>query len=285
MPPMRLIQSPQNWRIRRVRALQTRRGRRRERCFVLEGVLLVEEALAAGAQLQEVFVCPELLGASKTEQLVQRLPPTAETFAVPEQLFRQLAETSTPQGIAAVTVQPEQDLDDTKLPAVACVVAAWGLRDPGNLGAIIRTAHAAGAAAVVTVGDSVDAFAGKVTRSSMGSVFHVSIRHAENLDRLCEWAQEQHLAVVAMTVHEGSAHYEVVYPERTLFVVGHETQGLPTELVEAAWRRVTIPMPGGAESLNAAVSASIVLYEFVRQRAARKSEEITVQTKGDEGEK
>jgi len=281
---MRPIESPHNPHLRRLRALHTRKGRQEQGRFLLEGLLLAEEALAAGLKPEEAFLCPALLGGEKTERALAALSAETDTWQLPEALFRLAADTTTPQGIILVAPRREQPLSALDVPAEAPVLAAWEVRDPGNLGTMIRTAHAAGAAAVVTVGEATDPFAGKVARSSMGSLFRVPLAHAARAEEFTSWAAASGLAVAALTAQGGSAHYDVTYPPRTAFVVGNEVRGLPSELREGAWREITIPMPGGAESLNAAVSAAVVLFEFARQSALRHRAEAASAVTGDEGE-
>lgn len=265
-----MLTSLRNPQVRLCRALAQRQVRDREGKFVLEGVRLLEEALAAGAQLEQAFYCPQLVQGQRAKQLVQGLAKVAELLEVSEAVCRSLSDTTTPQGVLAIARRPEVKLADLKLGERALLVALENLRDPGNLGTVIRSADAAGAAAVVLCGDCVDHTNPKVVRSSMGSLFHVPVVTEPSVGPLAEWARRNGLILLAATTQGERFCHEVVLPARVGFLVGSEAHGLSAEALAAAAGTVRIPMPGRAESLNAAMAASILLYEAVRQQTQAK---------------
>jgi len=263
-----MIDSPHNPRVKRFRALAQRKYRREEGCFPIEGTHLLEEALAAHATLEEVFVCPE----RATSENAQRLVAAVRAAGVPcqevtERAFQQLSDTETPQGLAAIARLPETRLEQLILPPTALVLVACEINDPGNLGTMIRTASAAGAEAVVCTAGSVDAFGPKVVRSTQGTIFHLPVVQDVTASELVTWARAQAVALVATSTQAEQAYFAASYADRTAVLVGSEAHGLSEELLAAADRHVRIPMPGRAESLNAAIAAALMLFEVVRQRS------------------
>jgi TrmH family RNA methyltransferase len=259
-----VITSRQNQHVKLFRALAERKLRQREGKFVLDGVLQVAEAREAGWAFDEVFVCPELLRAKGGRALLGELPTEVPHWEVSEHVFRALTDRAEPEGIAAIVLLPSRALADLGIGEQALVVAVEAIRDPGNLGTIIRTCHAAAADALVTLGDSVDAFGPKAVRAAMGSVFHVPVVEA-HVAGFRRWAHAEGLRVLAAAAEGGRPFHEVTFPARAALLLGNEAHGLSAEALACADERIAIPMPGGTESLNAAVAAGILIYEALRQ--------------------
>lgn len=259
-----VIESSQNRYVKHLRALATAKGRREHGEFLVEGVRALEEALEAGTRLSFVVYCPEL-GGERARQLAQRLEQRHRVLQVTERVYRSFSQVQAPEGVAAAVGIPRVSLDD--LPADASLVlAAVDLRDPGNMGTLVRLADAVGADAFIAVGSCVDLYEPKVVRATVGSVFHLPLVQDVTADQALAWAQAQKIATVATTLRGGEAWASVRYPPRVLVLLGGEAEGLGEELVQRADLRVFIPMPGRAESLNVAVAGGIVAYEIVRQR-------------------
>ena len=257
-----LITSPQNQTIKLFRALATAKGRQEHGLFAIEGAHLVEEMIAAGWRAKVGYVCPELF---KDQTLARHLKKSVDTLVeVAASVFKEMSDTVTPQGIAAAVPLPRHTLG--ALPAgPGVVLAVHEVRDPGNMGTMIRTAGAAGALGVLAVGDCVDFYSPKVVRAAAGAMFHLPLVEVVEPE-LVQWAGETGAALVATVVQEGTPLPEAALPERCAVLIGSEAHGLPEALLTASEVRVTIPMPGRAESLNAALAAGIVLYEYNRQR-------------------
>jgi TrmH family RNA methyltransferase len=234
----------------------------------VEGVRLLEEALAAGRQPQWVIYTPGLAprGQAIVESFLQRGTPVEP---VSPQVFKAAGDTRTPQGILAVL--PVQPLPLPPTPDFILILDA--LRDPGNLGTILRTAAAAGVQAVLLSPGSVDPYAPKVVRSAMGAHFRLPVHEqtwpeiGETLgarpgtDRLCLY-----LADAAGGVCYTSADFR----RPLALILGGEAAGAGQEARVLAAERVTIPMPGKTESLNAAAAAAVLLFEVIRQRGSDK---------------
>jgi len=262
------IESPANRRIRDYKSLATGKGRREHGRFQLEGLSLIEEALRAGLAPEAVYWCPERAQGEREAELVEALGKRAEVFEVTERVLEQMSSTVTPQPIAAEARIPDRRLTDIGLAERCLILAPLETQDPGNLGTMVRTAHAVGAAAVVAVGNCVDAYSPKVVRATMGSLFHLPVIPRAQPEDFLAWCEANSIGVVAATVHTERSLYGTRFAPWTVMLLGGETQGLPESLVGPSVTQVAIPMPGGAESLNVAVAAAVMMYEYRRQYPA-----------------
>lgn len=264
-----MITSTHNPRVRALRALRLRKAREKEGRFLAEGIRLVEEALDCGAAVETLLVAPELLVSERARELVRRLPPERQ-LALGEEAFRSLSERDDPQGIAAVVRIEERGLEELALDGRSLVVAACQVRDPGNLGSIIRTADAAGASAVIVVEPAVDVYDPESVRATMGSLFALPVVRAADEGALAAWwgrarARGLPLMVVGSSAHAQQAHYEVKYRRPVVLLVGNEQLGLSPALREGADALVRLPMAGRATSLNVSAATAALVYEIVRQ--------------------
>ncbi len=261
-----MITSAHNPKIQAVRALL---GRRRERAaqgeFAVEGVRLAEEAFQAGWIPQLVLVGPQLSerGRSLVEGFSQR---GIEVEEISEALVASLADTETPQGLLAVFRARILPLPE-KLDFVLVVDA---VRDPGNLGTILRSALAAGVQAVFFTPGTVDVFSPKVLRAGMGAQFHLPARllNWDEILAACRKPAEP-LRLLLAEAGQGDSLWQSDLCQPLALIVGGEAEGASREARALADGLITIPMPGPSESLNAAVAASIILFEAVRQRSQR----------------
>ena len=258
------ISSSSNPKIQRARALLNQRQARHEQhAFVVEGVRLVEEALDSGWEAQMALY---------SDQLSERGMETVERFRalkvdvseVPPRLMDQITGTETPQGLLAVFRQRDIPLPD----APDFVLIADNLRDPGNLGALLRSAAAFGVQAVILSPGNTDAFAPKVLRAGMGAHFRLPIYHRswEEIRALCKEHAPTPLTIYLADANEGVACWDLDLRQPVALIVGSEAEGASPRARELRDQTISIPMPGQSESLNAAVAASILLFEVVRQR-------------------
>jgi TrmH family RNA methyltransferase len=242
--------------------LQRHTGRRRAGRFLAEGPNLVEAAARCGLVL-EVFA---------TEAAAHRhagLLAGLMVHEVTERAAKALSETVTPSGLVAVCTMPDADLSDVLATEPRLVVVAVDLSEPGNAGTLIRLADAMGAAAVVFAGHSVDPYNGKCLRSSAGSIFSVPVVIEAGVGAVVAGLRDSGLRVLATTLDGELSLDDAVLGAPTAWVFGPEAQGLSAEVAALADHRVTIPMAGGAESLNVAAAAAICLYQSARaQRLA-----------------
>lgn len=182
-------------------------------------------------------------------------------FALAEGVIEKIADAQTPQPVLAAVRFEQRDVDS--IPKAGLILVLHDLRDPGNVGTIIRSADAAGATAVVMTGQSVDPFNPKTLRASAGAIFHLPVVVASIGATLDHFADTQLLATV---VHGGRSHREIDYLRASVVVIGNEADGLDAATVERCAESISIPMDGRSESLNAAIAASLIAFEALWQR-------------------
>lgn len=194
---------------------------------------------------------------------------SAKLYQVTDAVLAKLSDTQAPQGLIAVAGLPENNLK--LLPdraATAPLVVLDRVQDPGNLGTMIRTADAVGAAAVLLLGGSVDVYSPKVVRASMGSLFHVPVIEQLSEKELLAFCRERGYQLAVTTLEASQSLYTADLRQPLALVIGNEANGVSASLQAQALVRLRIPMPGRAESLNAAMAAGIVLFERLRQQQA-----------------
>ena len=248
---MEHLTSLKNPKIQLWKSLKDRKGRRETGCCLVEGRKLVEEALKSSFPVEAV-----LADAARLEQLA--LPEDIPVYAMPEHVLAAVCDTKTPQGIAAVVRITDAPASGTK------IVVLDGVQDPGNVGTIIRTADAAGLDGVMLSGQCADLFSPKVLRATMGSVFRMGVRVTDDLPGELTKMKREGFSVISSQL-DGTPFYErEAVGEKFCLVIGSEGNGVTPEVQAVATHRVKLPMRGGAESLNAAVAAGIMMYELMR---------------------
>ncbi len=258
------ITSLNNERVRRVQALiRGTRRRLREGLFVVEGRRLVQEALDAGSPVVETFFTPDFAaepaGQALVEAVCKRSDSCWETTAA---VFAALADTETPQGILAVTPLPDLPLPPAT--EAGLILIPDEVRDPGNLGTILRAAWAAGVAQVWVPPGTVDASNPKVVRAGMGAHFRVPMRRA-TWDEIQRWLDG--IPVWLAEAGRGVAYDAVDWRGRAALIVGGEAAGPgPAARGLAGAQEVYIPMAAGVDSLNVAIATAVLLFEAARQR-------------------
>lgn len=262
------VTSASNPRLRAVLALRRRRAREAEGRTVVDGYEELALALDAGVVPDTVLHCPELmLDPERQSALVERARALgASTIRCSRAAFEKVAYREGPDGFLAVVPVAGTALDELVLPPDPLVLVCEGLEKPGNLGAVLRTADAAGVAAVVAADPVTDWGNPNVVRASKGTVFALPVASATTAEALA-WLDANDVRLVVTTPETDLLHTDVDYTGRVAIAVGSEKYGADQTLLDAATHRVRIPMHGKANSLNVAASAAIVLYEAVRQRS------------------
>ena len=243
------------------RDLQRRKARERQRLFVVEGVRSSEEALRARLVLRGALVAPSLEDAERGQALRASLVDhNVPVFDVTESELGSAADTVSPQGVLLVAAIPDRALADVTLGDRALVLALDGLQDPGNVGTMLRTAAALGAAATVALPGTVDLWNAKVVRSAMGALFHHPAV-TSTWDELDAFRSARTVALWAADAAGDSVSDATGdRPARLVLAVGNEGGGLSAECRARADRLVALPIAADVESLNAAVAAGILLY-------------------------
>ena len=263
---MEPITSLANERVRWARSLKGSRARLRDQQYLLEGVRLVEEVLRVGRIPTLVFIAPRLLQLERGQSLIERLESHPDLQGrvqrVTDEVLAAVADTVVPQGVVAVV---PISAPPTGPPGLLLILD--NLRDPGNLGTVLRSAAAAGVEEVLLPPGTVDPHNPKVVRSAMGALFRLPLR------KRVPWEiVKQQVAGRDVWIADpagGEPYFRVDWDQPTALIVGGETEGVSQRSEDLATGRVQIPMVAGAESLNAGVAASILLFEARRQRTER----------------
>jgi len=259
-----LITSKNNSKIKLVRSLQTRRRNREvEKAFVAEGVRLVEEAVSV--QWPMNFLLYDETLSDRGQDLIIRLRSRSQTEIgqITPELMQEISDTETPQGILGVFKL--QSLSLATKPSF--MIIADQIRDPGNMGTLLRTSEAAGADGIIITPGTVDAFSPKVVRAGMGAHFHLPI-HSQSWEEI-----ETYLAGIPIFLTEaegGTPLWEANFQQDCALLIGGEAFGATESGKKLVKNTITIPMHGRVESLNAAIAAGIVIAEVLRQRATQK---------------
>jgi TrmH family RNA methyltransferase len=252
------ITSVHNERVKYVRALARRRSRQREGRFVVEGTRLVEEAVRAGVRPTLVLYTAAWAAQPASQELLASLALAVDgAWLVSEAALAACADTQTPQGVLAVVPFPHLEAQS------GLVLILDGLRDPGNVGTILRSAEAAGVGQAILTPGTVDLYNPKVVRGSMGTHFRLAVTR---LDWPAIGDAVSGRDVWLADIAGGIAYDNVDWTMPSALIVGGEATGAGREARELATGRVTIPMTGDTESLNAAMAATVILFEAARQR-------------------
>ncbi len=257
--------------MRRLRQLLRKRSlRSAERVLVVEGAELLAVALAAGARVEAVYVAPEGADVPAVAEVTARaLAVGARVFDLGPGVMERVASTVTPQPVLAVVGWEPAALGD--LAGAALVVVCADLRDPGNVGTVIRTADASGADAVVCCDGTVDPTNPKCVRATAGSLFHLPVVVGGAAVDVVTDLASRGLSTVGTAVSGGLDYAEFDWRRPVALVLGNEASGLDAQVTAALGAAVTVPMAGRAESLNVSVAAAVLCFEALRQRRADRS--------------
>ncbi|NLP29433.1 MAG: RNA methyltransferase [Clostridia bacterium] len=256
---MDFIQSKDNKLIKEIKKLKEKKYRDGHQKFFIEGFRFVEEAFKSRAKVDCLLVSQ---GQADKYMSFMESASLTEKYIVKDNLFRDICSTETPQGMAAVIRKRHQDLDFSQ----GLFVLTDKVQDPGNMGTIIRTAHAVGAKGVIYSSGTVDPYNEKTLRATMGSIFYIPVIEDKNLELISHMSREGY-KLVASSLEAKDNFYDVRYSNKLIIAVGNEGNGISEQVENMADIKVRIPMPGGAESLNVSVAASVMLYEVLRQNS------------------
>ncbi len=262
------ITNPGNPQIVEVRKLDQRKHREEQGRFLVEGLQLLTMALDAGAEPLDVFYAEELFTGQQAPALVERFSRSpARLLPVAPRVMERLSERDAPQGIVATFRLYEKSLGDLSLSGRELVVVLDRLQDPGNAGTLIRTADAAGAAAIVMLEPCVDPFDPKTVRGTMGSLFNVPLVRTGDPRQLAEWLRGRGFRLVGAAAHEGVLWGDGLWKGGVALVLGNEARGLSPDVAEQVGEWVRLPMVGKAESLNVAIAGGILMYAWLRENS------------------
>ncbi len=264
------IESLSNPLVKRMRLLREKRHRRAERLFLAEGLRIATEAREAGILPLWLFLGPDGAAHPLAKALADAtLAAGGEVIDTTPAILSKLSGKDNPQTVVGIYAEPETALADLDRDAAPIWLVAERLRDPGNLGTMLRTGDAVGAGGLILLDDSTDPYAVEAVRASMGAIFTQKLVVAR-WEEFLPWLRQGAGQLVATWLGDDTEDYQAVrYAAPTFILTGNESQGMPPEYAAAADVRVKMPMLGKADSLNAAVATAVMAYEVLNQRRNR----------------
>ena len=257
------ISSLQNTKVKQLVALQQKSAERRKQgVFVVEGIRELEHCMDAGYTVNSIFFCPEL---TDTGALSSLLPENLASYEVSPEVYEKMAYRGSTEGVIAIVQSKQVGLKDLRLSDHPLLIVLESVEKPGNLGAILRSADAAGADAVIICDPLTDLYNPNLIRSSIGAIFTVPCV-ACSTDECIAFLKSHGIRILTAQLQDSHLYYNTDMTQGTAIVMGTESTGLTDTWRKAADAHIRIPMLGQLDSLNVSVSAAILLFEAVRQR-------------------
>jgi TrmH family RNA methyltransferase len=258
---MNKISSLQNPQIKKIIKLRKTSNRKDEGLIVVEGRQELEMACSAGIEFESLYFCPAMhAGKEKIDSLSAK-----DEYELDEEVFKKISIRETPDGFLGLAKPRIISLDQIRLSKTPLIIILEAVEKPGNLGAILRTADAAGVDAVILADPKTDIYNHNVIRSSLGTVFTNQVA-CGTFEEISQWLDKNDIRVLAATPSADSMHYDCDFKIPVALIIGNEHDGLSEKWLKKADLKVKIPMNGKIDSLNASVSAAVLVYEAVRQR-------------------
>lgn len=260
-----MITSNQNPLIKEIQLLQKKKKERnKNKVFVVEGLRAVRE-IPFNWEIHKYLVAKSFALEAEIITSGREVP----VIHVADSVFASMSDTKTPQGILAVVSQTNNQLEQIIGEEDGFFVIADQVQDPGNLGTLIRTAHASGAHGIFLSKGCVDLYNPKTIRATMGSVFHIPIVVDLEMEALIRTLIAANTNIYATALENSKIVYDYDYTKKTAIIIGNEANGISETTRDMVANFIKIPMPGGAESLNASIAAGICMFEIVRQRMVK----------------
>jgi TrmH family RNA methyltransferase len=264
----RAISSLQNQRVKAAVRLRQRRGRQQQRRILIDGARELLRAIGAGVELTEVFLCGRYAQRNESEHLMRQLSDTGcPVLQVTAEVFRKIAYGSRTEGLVAVARTPRRSLADFRVAADSVLGVLDGVEKPGNLGAVIRSADAAGLGGLIVADGGTDLDNPNVIRASLGTVFSLPVCGSP-AEEVVDWLVQHHVRIYAACVGASLAYTTADFRGRVAIVLGSEATGLSEPWLSADITPIGLPMRGVGDSLNVSAAAAVLFYEALRQRTA-----------------
>jgi RNA methyltransferase, TrmH family len=260
------ITSRQNPRVKEAVRLRTGRERGRQGRFLIDGAREIQRAIASGVRCAEAFVCEELCDSRESQNAIHAIHSTqADVFSVSAGVYTKLAFGDRDDGLVVVAERPIRSLNDLRLPPRPIIAVLEGIEKPGNLGAILRSADAAGVDAVVVADGRTDLFNPNAIRASLGTVFRANVCEATTAETIA-WLRDQHVPIIAARPDADLVYTAADLSRGAAIILGSEAAGLSHVWNGTNVTPVRLPMHGLADSLNVSTAAAVLFYEALRQR-------------------
>lgn len=260
---MQVITSKDNEFIKHIKKLKEKKYRDINKEFIVEGIKMIKEAIEEKATIKQIIICDNCVNTNIIPKELMYEIAKYECIYVNEKIFNMISDVNTPQGILAIIEinSREAEIDFSE----DVIVALDDIQDPGNLGTILRTVDSIGLKQIIVSKGTADCYNPKVVRSTMGAIYRVKIIECDDLEKTLKKLKSKKYELVITSLQTENSFYDVDYNKKVI-VIGNEANGVKNNIQNIADLKVKIPMFGKTESLNAAVSTGIVLYEYVRQK-------------------
>lgn len=259
------ISSSKNPTIKEIKSLSRKKNRWKEKLFILEGIKVIEEAIESSFKIKYILFTDKLALVEGGSEFFEEIKGRTETIKVSKEVFKDITDLENPQGVIAVVEFKDLDLEILYKKENPSIIFLDALNDPGNLGTIIRTADAFKIDAIVLGENSVDPYNPKVVRATMASILRVPIYNVEDNKTFFHNMKKNDINIITTSL-KGKPLDKDEFINAFVVVIGNEASGVGEALLKESDKQIKIPMPGGAESLNAGVAASIIMYEAMKSR-------------------
>jgi len=258
------ISSVHNKKVLSLRKLYKSRERKLSDVFIVEGIKEVQRGLDSGLEIQSLFFCPKIF-TDNIEDVIKKYDIRCSIFELDEKVYEKLAYRGNTEGLLAVFKKKNYNLDELIVKENDLFIILESVEKPGNLGAVLRTADAAGVTAILLTESKVDQYHPNVIRSSIGAVFNIPVIVSTN-NAVFDWLNSKKISFYSAALPSYQSLYSLDLQSKTALVFGTESDGLSDFWLKENKRTFTIPMSGIVDSLNVSVSVAVAVYETVRQR-------------------
>jgi TrmH family RNA methyltransferase len=261
------ITSSKNPLIKEIKSLYRKKDRMKNKSFIIEGIKIVEEAIDNNYSIKNIIYTDQLFKIKDGEDFYQKIKSLENIVYVPDNIFKEISDTENPQGILGIAMYEYNSVEEISKIETPFLLFLDGIQDPGNMGTIIRTADAFNIDGVIITEGCVDPYNPKVVRATMGSIFRLPLYYTPKaMEDLMELKKEN-IKIYSTSLDGSIPIYDADFKEGFILSIGNESKGVSEETFSLSDKLIKIPMPGMAESLNAGVAASIIMYEAMKQRA------------------
>lgn len=262
------ITSVKNTRIKNFQHLQKARERKEQNVFIIEGIKEIEKVVKSGYRFKSVYFCPAIIS---SEAVLALIPSATDFFETSKEVYDKIAYRENSGGIVALVTPRSHQLNELQLPKTPLILVLESVEKPGNLGALLRTADAAGVDAVIVCDPQTDVYNPNAIRSSIGCVFTVPIAVSDSQETIT-WLQENNVNIYCTYLQAAKPYHQTDFTLSSAIVMGTEATGITKQWVDAATHNIIIPMQGAADSLNVSTAAAVVIFEACRQRGFDKGQ-------------
>lgn len=260
-----IISSKKNKHIKFARSLMRKKYRDITNHFLIEGKKIIEEAISFAASIKMIFISSENIDNYEIKKILNTCKDMdIPIYQIDELIFKEFSETESTQGIIGIVEKTKHNFNSILNKDELKLIVLEEIQDPGNLGTIIRTADACSYDCVALSKGCVDLYNSKTIRATMGSLFHLPIIIDLDIVDSINKLKSRNILTIGSSVTDGIASYNIDFKEKFALIIGNESIGLSQQALDLVDKKINIPMPGNAESLNASIAAAILMYESIR---------------------